>query len=169
MPRALCWRNAVHQGFRDCRSYLLLLCVSQQLAHCLTYGECVGFPGGSDGKESTCNMGDLGSVPGLGRSPGRGHGNPPPYPCLENPMDRGAWQAAVQMVTQSRTRLKWLSSSSNNTQNTSYSIENCTSRVQHWFRAVCLISPDPSRNKSGITPGFFLIILNTYFGSSLPS
>ena len=45
----------------------------------------MGFPGGSDGKESTCNAGDLNSIPGLGRSPGRGHGNPLQYPCLENP------------------------------------------------------------------------------------
>ena len=45
----------------------------------------VDFPGGSDGKESSCNMGDLGSVPGLGRSPGRGHGYPLQYSCLENP------------------------------------------------------------------------------------
>ena len=50
-----------------------------------------GFPGGSDGKESTCNAGDLGSIPGLGRSPGGGHGNPLQYSCLENPMDREAW------------------------------------------------------------------------------
>ena len=45
----------------------------------------LGFPGGSDGKESTCNAGDLGSIPGLGRSPGGGHGNPLQYSCLENP------------------------------------------------------------------------------------
>ena len=45
----------------------------------------LGFPGGSDGKESTCNTGDPGSIPGLGRSPGGGHGNPLQYPCLENP------------------------------------------------------------------------------------
>ena len=45
----------------------------------------MGFPGDSAGKESTCNMGDLGSVPGLGRSPGEGNGNPLQYPCLENP------------------------------------------------------------------------------------
>ena len=53
------------------------------------------------GKESTCNegdAGDLGSVPGLGRSPGGGHGNPLQYPCLENPMDRGAWWAIVHGV-----------------------------------------------------------------------
>ena len=45
----------------------------------------MGFPRGSDGKESTCNVGDLGSIPGLGRSPGKGHGNPLQYSCLENP------------------------------------------------------------------------------------
>ena len=45
----------------------------------------MGFPGGSDGKEPTCNAGDLGSIPRLGRSPGEGHGNPLQYSCLENP------------------------------------------------------------------------------------
>ena len=57
---------------------------------------CMGFPGGSNGKESTCNSGDLGSIPGLGRSPGEGHSNSAQYFCLENPMDRGAWWATVQ-------------------------------------------------------------------------
>ena len=52
-------------------------------------------PGGSDGKESAYNMGDPGLVPGLGRSPGEGNGNPPQYSCPENPMDGGAWQATV--------------------------------------------------------------------------
>ena len=50
-----------------------------------------GFPDGSDGKESACNARDLGSVPGSGRSPGEGNGNPLQYSCLENPMDEGAW------------------------------------------------------------------------------
>ena len=49
------------------------------------------FPGGSAGKESACNVGDLGLIPGLGRSPGEGNGNPLQYSCLENPMDRAAW------------------------------------------------------------------------------
>ena len=53
------------------------------------------FPSGSDSKESACNAGDLGSSPGLGQSPRGGHGNPLQYFCLENPMDRGAWKAAV--------------------------------------------------------------------------
>ena len=55
----------------------------------------LGFSGGSDGKESACNVRDLGSVPRLGRSPGEGKDNPLQYSCLKNPMDRGAWQAAV--------------------------------------------------------------------------
>ena len=54
----------------------------------------MGFPGGSAGKESACSAGDLGSIPVLGRSPGGGHGNPLQYTCLENPMNRGAWQAS---------------------------------------------------------------------------
>ena len=49
------------------------------------FKESLGFPGGSDGKESACNVGDLGSLPGLGRSHGGGHDKPPQYPCLENP------------------------------------------------------------------------------------
>ena len=51
----------------------------------LFLGGSEGFPGGSDGKESTCNVGDLGFIPGLGRSPGGEHGNPLQYSCLENP------------------------------------------------------------------------------------
>ena len=64
-----------------------------------------GFPGGSDGKESTCNSGDLGSIPGSGRFPGEGDGNPLQYSLLENPMDRGAWQVVVHRVTKSWMRL----------------------------------------------------------------
>ena len=64
-----------------------------------------GFPGGSEDKASACNAGDLGSIPGLGRSPGEGNSNPLQYSCLENPMDRGAWQATVHGVAKSRTRL----------------------------------------------------------------
>ena len=61
----------------------------------------MGFPGGSDNKESACNVGDLGSVSGLGKSSGEGTGNPLQYSCLENPMDRGAWQATVHGVAKS--------------------------------------------------------------------
>ena len=65
----------------------------------------LGFPGGSYGKASVCNAGNPGSIPGSGRSPGEGNGNPLQYSCLENPMDRGAWQATVLGVTKSQTRL----------------------------------------------------------------
>ena len=62
-----------------------------------------GFPGGSDGKESACSVGDLGSIPGLGRSPGERHGYPLQYSGLENSVDRGAWRAIVHGVAKSRT------------------------------------------------------------------
>ena len=65
----------------------------------------MGFPGGSDNKESTCNAGDLGSTPGLGRSPGEGNGYPLQYSYLENFMDRGAWGATVHGVAKSQTQL----------------------------------------------------------------
>jgi len=58
--------------------------------------EIVDFPGGSDGKESVCNVRDLGSIPGYGRSLGGGNGNSLQYSCLKNPLDRGAWQAIVR-------------------------------------------------------------------------
>ena len=63
----------------------------------------MGFPGDSDGKESACSVGDLGSIPGLERSPEGGRGNPLQYSCLGNPMDRGAWWATVHRVTKSQT------------------------------------------------------------------
>ena len=59
----------------------------------------IGFPGGSDGKESACNSGALGSIPESGRSPGEGNGNALQYSCLENPMDRGAWQGCKESDT----------------------------------------------------------------------
>ena len=58
----------------------------------MTFG---GFPSGSDGKESACSAGDLGLIPGLGRSPGEGSDYPLQYSCLEDPMDRGAWKATM--------------------------------------------------------------------------
>ena len=63
------------------------------------------FPGGSEVKASACKAGDLGSIPGSGRSPGKGNGNPLQYSCLENPMDWGPWWATVHRVAKSRTRL----------------------------------------------------------------
>ena len=66
----------------------------------------VGFPGGSVVQNLPANAGDTGWIPGSGRSPGGGNGNPLQYSCLENPMDRGAWWAAVYGVAKSQTQLK---------------------------------------------------------------
>ena len=63
----------------------------------------VGFPGGSNGEEFACNAGDLGSIPGSGRYPGKGNGNPLQYSCLDNSMDRGAWQATVSGAAKNQT------------------------------------------------------------------
>ena len=65
----------------------------------------MGFPGGSDYKESVCNARDEGSILGLGRSPGEGNGTPLQYSCPENPKDRGAWRATDHGVAKSETRL----------------------------------------------------------------
>ena len=66
----------------------------------------MGLPGGSDGKESAYNAGEPGLISGSGRSPGGGNGNPLQYPCLENPVDRGAWQATVLGAAKSRIQLE---------------------------------------------------------------
>ena len=71
---------------------LLLVCSLYSGFYCFNKG----FPGSSGGKESAYNAGDLGSLPGSGRSAGEVNGNPLQYSCLGNPMDRGAWQATVQ-------------------------------------------------------------------------
>ena len=65
----------------------------------------LGFSGDSNSKETGCNAGDLGSIPGWGRSPGEGNGNPLQYYCLENSMDRGTWQATANRVAKSWTQL----------------------------------------------------------------
>ena len=71
--------------------------------HTHTHTLSTGFPGGSGSKEFACNAADLGSIPGLGRSPGEGNGKPLQYSCLENPMDRAAWQATVHGIAESDT------------------------------------------------------------------
>ena len=95
--------------------------MEHSLTHLFTYCLCLlsgqgfsdlmnlqaGSPGVSDGKESACNAGDLGSIPGLGRSPGEGNNNTLQYSCLENSMDRGAWWATVHGVAQNQTRLSY--------------------------------------------------------------
>ena len=73
-----CWRNSFPSGFRT-EVPIFLLVIGWEFPQ--------GFPGSSDGKESACNAGDTGSIPGLGRSPGEGNGNPLQYSCLKNPME----------------------------------------------------------------------------------
>ena len=78
--------------------------VSLQILVSSVLSPSMGFPCGSEVKASARNAGDLGSIPGPGRSPGEGNGNPLQDSCLENPMDRGAWWATVHGVAKSRTR-----------------------------------------------------------------
>ena len=99
-----------HWDFKEATpSSLLLEMPGDQAVLKLTVCEVakhrLGFPGGSDGKESACNAGYLGSIPGSGKSPGEGNGYPLQYSCLENSTDRRAWQAIVYGVAKSRTRL----------------------------------------------------------------
>ena len=88
----------------DCSIAILFLFFSSPLVEPATPVDPI-FPSGSDGKASAYNMGDPGSFPGLGRSQAEGNGNPLQYSCLENPMDRGAWEATVHGVAKSRTQL----------------------------------------------------------------
>ena len=81
----------------------------------------VGFPGGSDGKESTCHARDSSSIPGSGRSPGGVNGNPLQYPCLENSMDSGAWQVTVHRVTK-RVRHDWVTNTHTHTHTHSHQV-----------------------------------------------
>ena len=80
------------------------------------YGRSPGGGHGSDDEESVCNVGDSGSIPGLGKSPGEGNDNSLPYSCLENSMDRGAWQTTVHGVTKNHDMTDWLRFSLSNKQ-----------------------------------------------------
>ena len=83
-------------------SKLAVQWTSTSVRNILALIACVpGFPGGSDGKDSTYNTGDTVSVPGFGRFPGERNGYPLQYSCLENSMDRGAWQTIVHGAAQS--------------------------------------------------------------------
>ena len=88
-------RETKYKCFIQLQYWVITIHLLQQLA----------FPYGSDSKASAYSLGDLGSVPGLGRSPGEGNGNPLQYFCLENSTDRGAWWATVHGVAESGTRL----------------------------------------------------------------
>ena len=80
---------------RSCLLIFQVILINSFSVYSCNFGVPMGCLGGSDSKESTCNGGDLHSIPGLGRSPEEGNGYPLQYPCLENFMDRGAWQATV--------------------------------------------------------------------------
>ena len=80
--------------------------LDSEILKIMLYQSLIDFPGSSNGKESACNVGDLGLIPVLGRSPGEGHSNPLQYSCLENPMDRGAWWA--QSMGSQRVRQDWM-------------------------------------------------------------
>ena len=86
---------------------VLLIHVNRTI--CMVICLYTDFPGGSDGKASVYNVRDLGSIPGWGRFPGEGNGNPLQYSCLENPMDRGAWCRLLSMGLQ-RVRHDWMTS-----------------------------------------------------------
>ena len=103
--RCCCKRTAWGSLVWTDRDVLCLKCISVNiLAVTLECGKMLlDLPCSSDGKESACNAGDLGSIPGSGRSPGEGNGHPLQYSCLENPMDRGAWRATVHGVAESDT------------------------------------------------------------------
>ena len=95
----------IFQRWKECR---YLDATIQHSNVCIWSRVCIwseGFPDSSDSKESACNVGEPGSIPGSGRSPGEGNGNLLQYSCLKNSMDRGAWQATVHGVTKSWTQL----------------------------------------------------------------
>ena len=89
--------------FKPIQKFLLYSVHTYSIFPIFKIGFHPGFPAGSDGKESACNPGDLGSIPGSRRAPGEGNRNPLQYSCLENPMDRVTWQAAVHGVAESQT------------------------------------------------------------------
>ena len=92
-----------HWTAKETPDQIFLFVSNQLFLILLPHSDKRGFPGGSDGKESVYNAGDPGSTPGLGRSPGEGNGSSRQYSCLENPMDRGAWQGTVHGIAKSWT------------------------------------------------------------------
>ena len=98
------WSKSNKKG----RMHVSLQCIVLVLERANSFDKLMtllGFSGGSGGKESVCSAGDLSSIPGSGRSPGEGNGNSLRCSCLENPMDRGDWQAIVHRVAKNRTGL----------------------------------------------------------------
>ena len=98
--------KSLFAGEKNTHELIQLLCYADII---LQFIQCVGagfpYPCSSNGKESDCNAGDQGSIPGLGSSSGKWNGNPLQYSCLENSRDRGAWQATTFGIAKSRTQL----------------------------------------------------------------
>ena len=110
---------------------LIPACASSSTAFHMMYSAYIlCFPGGSEVKASACNAGDLGLIPGLGRSPGEGNSNPLRYSCLENPMDGGAWWATVHGVAKSQTRLSDFTYSAIISRVTMHSLDVLLSRLE---------------------------------------
>ena len=86
---------------------LLTIIMVNFIIFIITYMALLGFPGGSDGKKSACNAGDLVLIPGWRRSPGEGNGNLLQYPFLESSMERGAWWATIHRVAKSQIQLSY--------------------------------------------------------------
>ena len=100
------WKESMYKrkvGYITCRH--IFATDKGSVCVCVCVCVCVFSHGGSNGKESACNVGDPDSIPGLGRSPGEGNGNPLQSSCLENPVDGGARQAPIHWVTKSWTQL----------------------------------------------------------------
>ena len=117
-------------------SWVKLLLKLRRLTFILGRYPVWGLPGDLVVENPPANIGDTGSIPGLGGSPGGGNGNPLQYSCLENPRDGGAWWAAVYGVTQSRTQLKWFSSSSTSLKSQCHL---CTFKIQSLLFCIILL------------------------------
>ena len=134
-------------------TYMYILRPEQNISYSyVIFTRCFFFlavPRGSEVKTSASNARDLGLIPGLGRFPGEGNGNPLQYSCLENPMDGGAWQATVHGVAKSQTRLSDFTS--------------LTWHIGSWFSNQWL-NPYPLQWKLGVLttvpPGGGLIFIN---------
>ena len=105
------WYDTVYKSLKTWHNWIVLKTREQFLESWESsyLWEKGGFPSSSAGKESTCNAGDLGWIPALGRPPGEGNGNPLQYSCLEKSTDRGAWWTTVHGVTKSQHNLVYIS------------------------------------------------------------
>ena len=106
------WISSSETWRRKCPSHLIVMQIIKQnqkmASDSVVPSKQMGFPGGSEVKNPPANAGELGSIPGSGRSPGEGNGNPLQYSCLGSPIDQGAWQATVHGVVEELDMTEWL-------------------------------------------------------------